>query len=288
MNNLASGYQAAGKLDKALPLFEETLALRKSKLGPDHPDTLASMNNLAAAYWSMKRLDKSVPLFETVLTLQEKKLGRDHPDTLMTVANLGVNYKDAGRLAEAIPLLEEAYQAAKKHPRLRWVGGQLLDAYAKAGENAKLADLLQEQLAEARKTLPKDSPELAGLLAQIGLASCNRRNGPRPNRSSASAWPSARRRSPMSGPPSTRSRCSAAPCWARRNTPKPNRCLLTGYEGMKQREKTIPPQASVRIPEALDRLIELATATNKPDDVKKWQAERAKYPDAAPTPGEKK
>ena len=49
MNNLAMGYQAAGKLDKALPLFEETLALMKSKLGPDHPDTLTSMNNLAGA-----------------------------------------------------------------------------------------------------------------------------------------------------------------------------------------------------------------------------------------------
>ena len=81
------------------------------------------MASLAAGYWSMKRLDKSVPLFEEVLTLLEKKLGRDHPATLITVANLGVNYKDAGRLAEAIPLLEEAYQAAKKHPTLGWVGG---------------------------------------------------------------------------------------------------------------------------------------------------------------------
>ncbi len=79
-----------------------------------------------------------------------------------------MNYKDAGRLTEAIPLLEEAYQAAKKHPTLRWVGVPLLDAYVKAGENAKLADLIQEQLAEARKTMPKDSPQLAGVLVQIG------------------------------------------------------------------------------------------------------------------------
>ncbi len=47
---------------------------------------------------------------------------------------------------------------------------------------------------------------------------------------------------------------------------------------MKQREKTTPPQAASRIPEALGRLIELYTATNKPDEAKKWQAERAKYP----------
>ena len=50
MNNLAVAYQAAGKLDLALPLLEETLKLQKAKLGPDHPDTLTSLNNLAVAY----------------------------------------------------------------------------------------------------------------------------------------------------------------------------------------------------------------------------------------------
>jgi hypothetical protein len=66
--------------------------------------------------------------------------------------------------------------------------------------------------------------------------------------------------------------------------------LLKGYEGMKTREKTIPKQGGgeLRIPEALDRLIELYTATNKPDEAKKWQTERAKYPDIAPRPREKK
>jgi hypothetical protein len=56
--------------------------------------------------------------------------------------------------------------------------------------------------------------------------------------------------------------------------------LLQGYEGMKQREKTIPLEGAIRVPEALDRLIDLYTATNKPDEVKKWRAERAKYPEA--------
>jgi hypothetical protein len=59
--------------------------------------------------------------------------------------------------------------------------------------------------------------------------------------------------------------------------------LLAGYLGMKQREKTIPPVAQARLGEALDRLIELYTATNKPDEVNKWQAERAKYRTPAPT-----
>ena len=50
---------------------------------------------------------------------------------------------------------------------------------------------------------------------------------------------------------------------------------------MKAREEKIPKLGGgeLRLPEALDRLIELYTATNKPQELKKWRAERAKYPD---------
>ncbi len=168
LNNLAGAYQAVGRLPEAIALLERVRDAQIAKLGLDHPETLRTLNNLAGAYWSTKQLDKSVPLFEDVLKRTDAKLGRQHPSTQGTVANLGVNCKDAGRLKEAIPLLEEAHQAAKRFPTLRWVADPLSDAYAKAGENSKLADLLREQLPEARKTLPKDSPQLAGMLAQIG------------------------------------------------------------------------------------------------------------------------
>ena len=66
--------------------------------------------------------------------------------------------------------------------------------------------------------------------------------------------------------------------------------LLKGYEGMVSRLPQDPPGADAarlaqnktlrttmqaRIAEALDRLIQLYTETNKPDEVKKWQAEKA-------------
>ena len=46
MGNLALAYQKVGKLDLALPLYEETLKIQKAKLGLDHPNTLITMNNL--------------------------------------------------------------------------------------------------------------------------------------------------------------------------------------------------------------------------------------------------
>ena len=82
MNNLANGYSALGRHAEALKLREETLALRKAKLGPDHPDTLTSMNNLANSYPALGRHAEALKLHEETLALRKAKLGPDHPDTL--------------------------------------------------------------------------------------------------------------------------------------------------------------------------------------------------------------
>jgi len=47
MHNLASMYQAQGKIAAAAALQEQVLEKRKHILSDDHPDTLASMNDLA-------------------------------------------------------------------------------------------------------------------------------------------------------------------------------------------------------------------------------------------------
>ncbi len=276
MSTLADVYQAAGQFEKALPLKEQTLRLRKAKLGPDHPDTLTSMNNLASCYWSMKKLDKSVPLFEELLIVAEKKLGRMHPETQNYVANLGVNYKDTGRLVEAIPLLEEAYRASKKLPRINWVGGQLLDAYAKAGKPVEAAKLIDELLADARKQLPKDSQHLSGMMAQFGMRLLEMKGYVEAEpllrecltireKTQPDAWTTFNTQSMLGGALLGQKKYADA-----------EPLLVKGYEGLKAREKTIPPQGSTRLPEALERLIQLYTETNKPDEVKKWQVEKAK------------
>ena len=53
-----------------------------------------------------------------------------------------------------------------------------------------------------------------------------------------------------------------------------------GLRGDEDPRKDDPAARRHPHPRVLDRLIELYTATNKPDEVKKWQAERAKYPAA--------
>src|SRR5439155_1669006 len=47
--------------------------------------------------------------------------------------------------------------------------------------------------------------------------------------------------------------------------------LLAGYEGMKQREAKIPPIKSVRLTEALERLVQLYDAWEKKDQADEWR-----------------
>jgi hypothetical protein len=56
--------------------------------------------------------------------------------------------------------------------------------------------------------------------------------------------------------------------------------LLKGYEGMKQRAKSIPYVSATRIPEAIDRLIQLYTETDRPEEASKWKLRRT---EAKPT-----
>jgi eukaryotic-like serine/threonine-protein kinase len=278
INNLAMDYTKAGRFDLALPLLEETLKLRKAQLGPDHPDTLASMNNLAHVYWQTKQLDKSVALFEDDLKRSEAKLGRRHPDTKLVVANLGVSYKDIGRLSEAIVLLEEAYRASRELPKFRFVTGQLLDAYTKVGKSAEAKKLVQEELTNARNTLSKESPQLAELLADIGLILLQQQgfSDAEPilrealairEKAQPEVWTTCNTQSMLGGALLGQKKYADA-----------EPLLLHGYEGMKHREDKIPLPGKIRLVEAVDRLIELNTALEKPDELKKWQEVKAKLP----------
>ena len=47
--------------------------------------------------------------------------------------------------------------------------------------------------------------------------------------------------------------------------------LLKGYEGMKAREKAIPPQGKVRLTEAMERLVQLYEQTGKKDEAARWR-----------------
>ena len=53
--------------------------------------------------------------------------------------------------------------------------------------------------------------------------------------------------------------------------------LLSGYEGMKQREIMIPREGKPRLKEALQRLVHLYEATDRPDQAAGWKQKLAEF-----------
>jgi hypothetical protein len=50
--------------------------------------------------------------------------------------------------------------------------------------------------------------------------------------------------------------------------------LIESYQGLKQREKTIPTGLRVNLTDALDRLVQLYAAWGKPEEAAKWRQAR--------------
>ncbi|KAF8312781.1 hypothetical protein F5887DRAFT_1090554 [Amanita rubescens] len=60
----------------------EVMNTRKTKLGLDHPDTLVCMHDLANTYSNQGRWDEAEKMHLDVMNTRKTKLGLDHPDTL--------------------------------------------------------------------------------------------------------------------------------------------------------------------------------------------------------------
>jgi tetratricopeptide (TPR) repeat protein len=114
MGTLARVYREAGQLDKALPLAEQTLILKRAALGENHPETLNELAGLAVCLSAAGRWDKSLPLYEEVLRKRRDTLGPEHPDTLMSMGGLGAAYRRTSAPERAEAVLRECLELRRR------------------------------------------------------------------------------------------------------------------------------------------------------------------------------
>ena len=163
-NNLAGAYYSAGRLDEAIPLYEQVLADRTHIFGLDHPNTLTARNNLAYAYRGAGRLGEAIPLYEQTLADSVRVLGEGHPQTLTSRNNLAYTYRGAGRLGEAIPLYEQTLADSVRvlgadHPQTLTSRNNLAYAYQSAGRLGEAIPLYEQVLADRTRVLGPDHPD---------------------------------------------------------------------------------------------------------------------------------
>ena len=106
MSNLAELQREMGALDKALPLAQQSLAIREKILGEDAPETSHSLSVLALIYQQQGDLQKALPLAERALSIREQTLGPQHPLTARSkslVAMIHAGRQDYTQAEAALP-----------------------------------------------------------------------------------------------------------------------------------------------------------------------------------------
>ena len=157
-NSLAGAYRAAGRLDKAIALYEQTLEDSIRILGPDHPDTLTARNNLAGAYRAAGRLDEAITLYEQVFSGRSRVLGPDHRSTLTSRDHLTDTYWEAGRLDEAITLKKQILADAMRimgpdSPGASAARNSLAATYRDAGRLDEAITLYKQNLDDVTRVM---------------------------------------------------------------------------------------------------------------------------------------
>jgi tetratricopeptide (TPR) repeat protein len=101
--NLGHVLNNLGRLDEAEPLLRQSLELRSSVLGAEHPDTFGSMRALGWLLKARGQLDEADRLLRTALDGYRRSLGPDHKESRTTSSLLDALLLERGRRANKKP-----------------------------------------------------------------------------------------------------------------------------------------------------------------------------------------
>ena len=163
-NSLAGSYRDAGRLDKAIALYEQILEDSIRVLGLDHPRTLTSRLNLAGAYRASGRLEEAITLYEQVFSGRSRVLVPDDRSTLTARDHLADTYWEAGRFDEAITLKKQILADAMRimgpdSPGASAARNNLAATYRDAGRLDEAITLYQQNLKDVTRLSGLDHPE---------------------------------------------------------------------------------------------------------------------------------
>ena len=111
---LGTTYTDLGLFDKGYRELSRAVELRERALGPEHPDTLASLFSLSMCLAEKGDFEEAERVGRQVVEARRRNLGADHPDTLAALNNLGRCMHLKGDYAQAEEVLRPALDAHRR------------------------------------------------------------------------------------------------------------------------------------------------------------------------------
>jgi tetratricopeptide (TPR) repeat protein len=276
MNSLAVVYQSQFKFAEAEELYTTLLETSRRVRGPEHPDTLNAMNNLGALDTDQGKFGEAESLYLKVLEGWRKQFGPEHPRTLTLLSNLAFLYQVQGKYAKAestgIQVLGVRRQVlGPDHPDTLESMHILAGVYA-AEQKVSAAESLYLQTLEARRrVLGPRHARTTDSMASLGEV----KNGAGKYAEAEPLLRECLQIQKETAPDDFRrfrtETLLGDSLLHQRKYAEAESILLSGYEGLKQRETRMPASRRPKVREAGAAIVALYDAWGQPAQAARWR-----------------
>ena len=152
--------------------LRRALAIARSVLGEEHPDTLTRMNNLALTLNVKGDRSGARALQEDQLSLSRRVQGEEHPETLRSMANLAVTLNQQGDWSGARALEEAVLPLSRRvlgeeHPETLTSMANLAMTLYEQGDLSGARALEEAVLPLSRRVLGEEHPDTLRSMANL-------------------------------------------------------------------------------------------------------------------------
>jgi hypothetical protein len=275
INNLGNNYDKWGHYDQAEPLFVQAYQLGKTVLGEEHPDALLYANNLADLKRKTGQLDYAERLYSRTYAIRRRVLGEDHPDTMITAMSLGRLYRSRGKNQIASQLFRHVRDVrsrtlGEEHPYTLNSTFEIGRTYESEGKFRE-AEQLYSNLAPVRsRVMGSKHPVTAADLLALGRTRITLRKFLEAEVALRQALQA------MEGTPVGWQRFEAqsalgASLAGQHHYDEAEPLLLEGYQGMLQRQSTMPLEDRAALLRSRLWLSDLYLRWGKPEKAARWR-----------------
>jgi tetratricopeptide (TPR) repeat protein len=175
MYTMADTYFGLGLYSRAQSLLEGALQIQRRVLGPQNPDTLASISLLGWILEEQGHHAEAEKMERETLEIQRRVIGPEHPQTLSSMVNLGAILEQQGHFAEAEKLDRETLEIQRRvlGPDDRRTLRSMNNLANVFGYESRYADeekLHREVLDIRRRVLGPDDPETLSSMLNLSAA----------------------------------------------------------------------------------------------------------------------
>ncbi len=274
--NLSSALWGRGNLAEAESLQREGITIMRKVIGPEHPTLALSINNLGTILWEQEKQAEAEVVFREALAMQQKLLGPEHNELAVSLNNLAVALWNQGKLAQAETMNREALAMRRRllgdeHGDVAWSLNSLAFILRDLHNLPEAETAAREALRIRRKIFNQEDTILA--ISMDNLAVMLRDQGKFAEaevftreclvireKKVPEEWITFNARSRL-----------GADLLGQKKYAEAETLLLSGYEGMRQREEKIPRDKKVRLKEALERIVQFYEETGRSDQATEWK-----------------